>query len=254
MNPIAFISGASSGIGEACAHRFAEANYDLIICGRRLNRLLELKSSLEEKYKVNVMTLSFDVRLRDAVHDAINSIPTGWQNIKVLINNAGLSLGRDNFSTANLDDWDTMLQTNVNGLIYVTKALMPCIKTNQTHIVNIGSIAGKEVYENGNVYCASKFAVDALSKSMRIDLLKHGIKVTAIHPGAAETEFSLVRYKGDSEKAASVYKGMQPLVGKDIADVIFYTTQLPAHVCINELTIMPTQQASSAHFHRTENA
>jgi NADP-dependent 3-hydroxy acid dehydrogenase YdfG len=169
----------------------------------------------------------------------------------VLINNAGLSLGRDNFSTADLDDWDTMMQTNVNGLIYVTKALMPIILANQTHIINMGSIAGKEVYEHGNVYCASKYAVDALSKSMRIDLLKHGIKVTAVHPGAVETEFSLVRYKGDAEKAASVYHGMQPLTGTDIAETIFYTTQLPAHVCINELTIMPTQQASTAHFHRT---
>lgn len=253
MNPIAFITGASSGIGEACAHRFASANYDLIICGRRIDRLLALKANLEEKYKVRVLPLTFDVQHRNAVQDAINSIPTEWQNIKMLINNAGLSLGRDNFSTADLDDWDTMFQTNVNGLVYVTKALMPFIFANQTHIINIGSIAGKEIYENGNVYCASKFAVDALSKSMRIDLLKNGIKVTAVHPGAAETEFSLVRYKGDAEKAASVYQGMQPLTGIDIADVIFYTTQLPAHVCINELTIMPTQQASSAHFHRSEN-
>ena len=251
MNPIACITGASSGIGEACAHRFASAKYDLIICGRRLDRLNVLKSTLEEKYAVRVLPLSFDVQNRTAVQDAINSIPDTWQNIRVLINNAGLSLGRDNFSTADLDDWDTMMQTNVNGLIYVTKALMPIILANQTHIINMGSIAGKEVYEHGNVYCASKYAVDALSKSMRIDLLKHGIKVTAIHPGAVETEFSLVRYKGDAEKAASVYNGMQPLTGTDIAETIFYTTQLPAHVCINELTIMPTQQASTAHFHRT---
>lgn len=251
MNPIAFITGASSGIGEACAHRYASANYDLIICGRRIDRLLSSKATLEEKFKVRVLPLSFDVQNRIAVQEAINSISTEWQNIKILINNAGLSLGRENFSTANLDDWDTMIQTNVNGLVYVTKALMPIILNNQTHIINIGSIAGKEVYENGNVYCASKFAVDALSKSMRIDLLKHDIKVTAIHPGAAETEFSLVRYKGDSEKAASVYQGMQPLTGKDIADVIYYTTQLPIHVCINELTIMPTKQASSMHFDKT---
>lgn len=250
MKPIVFISGATSGIGMACARRFAKGNFDLIICGRRQNRLDELKAELEDTYNTRVLTLSFDVQNRQAVFDAIDAIPLEWRKINVLINNAGLSLGRDNFSTANLDDWDTMFQTNINGLIYVTKALMPLLQQKQTHIFNIGSIAGKEVYENGNAYCASKFAVDALSKSMRIDLLKENIKVTAIHPGAVETEFSLVRYKGDAEKASAVYDGMTPLKGEDIAEVIFYTAQLPAHVCINELTIMPTQQASTAHFNR----
>jgi 3-hydroxy acid dehydrogenase/malonic semialdehyde reductase len=250
MNPIVCITGASSGIGEACAHRFAAEKHDLIVCGRRTDRLHALKSGLEKKFNVRVLPLSFDVQSRKQVEDAFTSLPEEWQQIMVLINNAGLSLGRDNFSTADQDDWDTMLQTNVNGLIYVTKALMPFILSNQTHIINLGSIAGKEVYEHGNVYCASKFAVDALSKSMRIDLLKYGIKVTTIHPGAVETEFSLIRYKGDEDKASSVYNGMQPLTGADIADAIFYTSQLPAHVCINELTIMPSQQASSAHFHR----
>jgi 3-hydroxy acid dehydrogenase/malonic semialdehyde reductase len=179
----------------------------------------------------------------------LSDLKSPWNNIDILLNNAGLALGRDSFEDASMQDWETMLQTNVNGLLYVSKTVLPyMIERKHGHVINIGSIAGKEVYENGNVYCASKFAVDAISKSMRIDLLKHNIKVTAIHPGAVETEFSIVRYKGDEQKANATYKGFTPLTGEDIADTIFYAAQLPEHVCINELTITCAQQASATNF------
>jgi NADP-dependent 3-hydroxy acid dehydrogenase YdfG len=188
---------------------------------------------------------------KDAVFQELKDLPDQWKSIDILVNNAGLALGRDYFDEASLDDWDTMLDTNVKGLLYVSKAVMPYLKKGGGgQIINIGSIAGKEVYEKGNAYCASKHAVDAISKSMRIDLLRHGIKVTAIHPGAAETEFSLVRFKGDETVAKSVYTGFQPLNAYDIADVVLYCANLPDHVCINDLTIMPTAQASSVYFHK----
>lgn len=250
MNKIVFISGATSGIGKACAEKFASFNYNIIITGRREERLSVIKTELENKYNINVLTLCFDVQDRKLVFEAIQNMPEEWKAIDVLINNAGLSLGRDSFDDSNLDDWDTMMHTNVDGLLYVSKALLPNLITHKSHIINMGSIAGKEIYENGNIYCASKFAVDAISRSMRVDLLKYGIKVTAIHPGAVDTEFSLVRYKGDKTKADSVYKGFTPLSAEDIADTIYYTASLPKHVCINELTITPTRQASTYYFHK----
>ncbi len=193
----------------------------------------------------------FDVQERQDVFDSINQLPEQWKQIDILVNNAGLALGRDSFENADLDDWDTMLHTNVDGLLYVSRAVLPfMIKHKKGHIINIGSIAGKEVYENGNVYCASKFAVDAITKSMRIDLLKYGIKVTGIHPGAVETEFSLVRYKGDPQKADAAYEGYTPLRGEDIADAVFYSANLPDHVCINEILITCTQQAGTYYFHK----
>ena len=250
MNKIVFISGATSGIGKACAEKFASFNYNIIITGRREERLSVIKAELEDKYNINVLTLCFDVQDRKKVFEVIQNMPEEWKSIDILINNAGLSLGRDSFDDSNLDDWDSMMHTNVDGLLYVSKALLPNLIKHQSHIINMGSIAGKEIYENGNIYCASKFAVDAISRSMRVDLLKYGIKVTAIHPGAVDTEFSLVRYKGDKAKADAVYKGFTPLSAEDIADTIYYTASLPKHVCINELTITPTQQASTYYFHK----
>jgi NADP-dependent 3-hydroxy acid dehydrogenase YdfG len=251
MSKIVFITGATSGFGEACALRFAEAGYDLIINGRREDRLERLKKDIENKFSVQVLCLPFDVSKRSQVFKAIAEIPGNWGEIDVLINNAGLALGRDFFDEADMDEWDTMLDTNVKGLLYVSKAVLPfMISRNQGQIVNLGSVAAKEVYERGNVYCASKFAVEAISRSMRIDLLRHNIKVTAIHPGAAETEFSLVRFRGDADKAAAVYNGFKPLTASDVADVIYYTTTLPEHVCINDLVICPTRQADAIYFHK----
>ena len=252
MTKTVFITGATSGIGQACAEKYASENYNLILTGRRAGRLLELKNHLEEKFSIKVITLCFDVQNRADVFNHINSLTAEWQQIHILINNAGLALGKEAFDEADMDDWETMLQTNVNGLLYVSRAVLPFMKkTGNGHIINIGSIAGKEVYENGNVYCASKFAVDALNKSMRIDLLKHGIKVTGIHPGAVETEFSVVRFKGDEDKATMAYQGYVPLTAQDIADTIFYCSTLPQHVCINDLVITCLQQAGTYYFFKT---
>jgi len=249
MNKIVLITGATAGIGKACAEKFAAAGNNLIITGRRSNRLLEMQQNLEQTYSIKVITCCFDVQEKDAVFNAINALPEAWKEIDILINNAGLALGRDSFENADLHDWETMLHTNVDGLLYVSRAVLPfMVKNKKGHIINMGSIAGKEVYENGNVYCASKFAVDAISKSMRIDLLKYGIKVTSINPGAVETEFSLVRYKGDEAKAAAAYDGFTPLTASDIADTVFYCAGLPAHVCINDLTISCLQQAGVFYF------
>lgn len=253
MNKIALITGATSGIGKACAGKFAANKYNLIITGRRNDRLLELRSDLEKQYGIAVLALCFDVQDRAAVDAAFKDLPHQWQKIDVLINNAGLALGRDSFEDADMNDWETMLNTNVHGLLYVSKAILPfMLKEKKGHIINMGSVAGKEVYEKGNVYCASKFAVDAITKAMRIDLLKHNIKVTGIHPGAVETEFSLVRFKGDDKTARSAYNGITPLTGEDIADTIYYCASLPAHVCINDLVITCTQQAGSYYFHRNQ--
>ena len=251
MKKIVLITGATSGIGRACAVKFAAAQNDIIITGRRNERLLELKLQLEKEYGVNVLTLCFDVQDRQAVNAAFASLPVGWQKIDVLINNAGLALGKDSFEDADINDWETMLNSNVHGLLYVSKAVLPYMLPQQKgHIVNIGSIAGKEVYEKGNVYCASKFAVDAITKAMRIDLLKNNIKVTGIHPGAVETEFSLVRFKGQQEIAKAAYTGLTPLTAQDIADTVFYCVNLPDHVCINDLVITCTQQADVHYFHK----
>jgi NADP-dependent 3-hydroxy acid dehydrogenase YdfG len=244
------ITGATSGIGKACAQIFAQNNYRLIITGRRESQLLALAKSLSSQ-TVEVLPLVFDIQDKQACFDAIENLPAHWQKIDVLINNAGLALGRDVFDEADMDDWETMIDTNVKGLLYISRAVLPLMKkTGAGHIINLGSIAGKEVYEKGNVYCASKFAVGAISKSMRIDLLPHKIKVTLVCPGAVETEFSNVRFKGDDTKANAVYAGYTPLSGTDVADVIFYAASLPAHVCINELEITPIAQASSVHIYK----
>jgi 3-hydroxy acid dehydrogenase / malonic semialdehyde reductase len=251
MNRIIFITGATSGFGKAIAEKFAATGDHLIVTGRRKDRLETLSKDLQKDFGIKVLPLNFDVRDKDSVFREMQNLPEQWRSIDILINNAGLALGRDYFDEASLEDWDTMLDTNVKGLLYVSKAVIPYLKKGGGgHIINIGSIAGKEVYEKGNAYCASKHAVDAISKSMRIDLLRHGIKVTVIHPGAAETEFSLVRFKGDETVAKSVYTGFQPLIANDVADVVLYCTNLPDHVCINDLTIMPTAQASSVYFHK----
>ena len=246
MKKIVFVTGATSGFGEACAHIFAKNNYSLILNGRREERLKELQKGLSELYNTNSYLLPFDVQDQEKVFQSINNLPDEWKQIDILINNAGLALGRDLFEEASLDDWTTMINTNLKGLLYVSKAVLPfMIKRKKGHVINIGSIAGKEVYERGNVYCATKSAVDAISKGMRIDLLRHHIKVTAIHPGAAETEFSIVRFKGSEEAAKKVYEGYKALSAEDIADIIYYTATLPPHVCINDLVVTPTQQANS---------
>ncbi|MBL0234826.1 MAG: SDR family NAD(P)-dependent oxidoreductase [Chitinophagaceae bacterium] len=248
---IVFITGATSGFGLSTAHKFASNGYDIIINGRRKDRLEKTASDLQTKYKVDVLMLPFDVRDQEKVFQAIGSLSGKWNSIDVLVNNAGLALGRDHFDEANVDDWNVMIDTNIKGFLYVAKAVSQIMVKNQTgHIINMGSVAGKEVYEKGNVYCATKFAVDALNQSMRIDLLRHGIKVTAINPGAAETEFSLVRFKGDEATASSIYNGIKPLSAEDIAEVIYYCASLPPHVCINDLSITCLQQASTTYFHR----
>jgi 3-hydroxy acid dehydrogenase / malonic semialdehyde reductase len=261
MSKIVLITGATSGFGEACAGKFAANGYDLIINGRRADRLQSLADIVEKKYNVAVLQLPFDVQDEKAVFESINNIPADWQAIDVLINNAGLALGRDYFEEGDTSDWNTMIDTNIKGFLYVAKAVSQLmVKRNASalrearskagHIINLGSVAGKEVYEKGNVYCATKFAVDALNQGMRIDLLRHNIKVTAINPGAAETEFSKVRFKGDESTAKKIYDGLEPLTAEDVAEVIWYCASLPAHVCINDLTITCLRQANSIFFNR----
>ena len=249
MNKTIMITGATAGFGKAIATRFAKNGYNIIITGRRKERLIELEKELLSYGKIKVLSLNFDVRNKDEVASFIGNLPAEWKAIDILVNNAGLAVGLGHIDTGNIDDWDRMIDTNVKGLLYVTRAVAPLMVARNTgHIFNIGSIAGKEAYENGNVYCASKFAVDALSKSMRIDLLKNNIKVTHIAPGMAETEFSIVRFKGDKTKADAAYKGFKPLTAEDIADTIYYCATLPPHVCINDLTITCTQQANASIF------
>jgi NADP-dependent 3-hydroxy acid dehydrogenase YdfG len=252
MSKIIFITGATSGFGKAAAEKFAANGYDLILNGRRTERLDELCGLLGKKFNIASLALAFDVRDEKAVFDSINSLPAEWKKIDVLFNNAGLALGRDYFDEAALHDWNTMVDTNIKGFMYVAKAVSQLmVKNKQGHIINMGSIAGKQVYEKGNMYCATKFAVDALNQAMRIDLLRHNIKVTGIHPGAAETEFSLVRFKGEATTAKKIYDGLKPLSAEDVADVIWYCTTLPPHVCINDLSITCTQQADTIYFNRT---
>ena len=246
MKKIICITGASSGFGEACAFKFSENHFDLIIAGRREEKLNALKETLEKKYGNQVYLLRLDVSDRTAVQNAFKSLPDEWKKIDLLLNNAGLALGRDNFDEASIDDWDTMIDTNLKGLLYVSKAVLPYMIANNTgHVINIGSTAGKQVYQKGNVYCATKHAVQAISEAMRIDLLPHKIKVTVIHPGAAETEFSLVRLKQDAKEAKKVYEGYEPLKAEDIANIVYYTASLPAHVCINELEVTCLAQANA---------
>jgi 3-hydroxy acid dehydrogenase/malonic semialdehyde reductase len=247
MAKIALITGATSGIGEACAHLFAREGYNVILTGRRLDRLEKIAKKVNAKYSVEVAYYAFDVRDRGQVIKTLEDLPATWKKIDVLINNAGLSQGLDPIQNGSYEDWDTMIDTNIKGLLNVTKVVSGwMVEHKKGHIINIGSIAGKEVYPNGNVYCASKFAVDALNQGMRIDLLPYGIRVTAIHPGAVETEFSEVRFHGDKDRAKKVYDGFEPLVADDIAETIWFAVSRPAHVNINEMTVMPTAQASAA--------
>lgn len=248
---IVFITGATSGFGEACAWKFASHGYDLILNGRRTGRLQQLTHDLETKYNVAVLQLPFDVQNEKEVFQSIENIPDDWKKIEILINNAGLALGRDYFDEANVEDWNIMIDTNVKGFLYVGKAVSQLmVKQGHGHIINMGSIAGRQVYEKGNVYCASKFAVDAISQGMRIDLLQHNIKVTSINPGAAETEFSLVRFKGDEATAKKIYDGLKPLTAVDVADIIYYCATLPPHMCINDLSVTCLQQADTIYFNR----
>lgn len=251
MSSIVFITGATSGIGAACARLFARQGYDLLLNGRRAERLQGLAKELQEQYAVNIHLLPFDVRDRQQVNEAVGSLPPGWKNIDVLVNNAGLALGFSPIQEGEVRDWETMIDTNVKGLLYVTKAVAPLmIAAGKGQIVNLGSIAGKQTYPNGNVYCATKKAVEALTEGMRIDLLPHGIKVTSVNPGAVETEFSVVRFKGDQKRAGAVYEGFDPLTAEDIAEVIYFAASRPAHVTINDLTVMPTAQATATIFDR----
>lgn len=245
MDKIALITGATAGIGKAAALKFAKNGYSVIITGRRKDRLKTFAADLQQ-YKTNVFILCFDVRDFKETESAINSLPEEWKAVDVLLNNAGLAAGFGTIDEGKVDDWEAMINTNIKGLLYVSKSIIPMmIKRQKGHIINVGSIAGKEVYLKGNVYCATKFAVDALTRGMRIDLLPHNIKVTAICPGAVETEFSLVRYKGDAEKAKSIYAGFTPLTAEDIAEVIWFAASRPPHVNINDLIIMPTAQADT---------
>jgi len=243
MKQTAFITGATSGIGKATATIFAKNNIRLILCGRRIEKLKELEKELSTY--TDVTTLSFDVSKREDVKNAVNSLPENFKKINILINNAGNAHGLSSIQEGNIDDWDAMIDSNVKGVLYVTKAVVPqMVERNNGFIVNIGSIAAKEVYANGNVYCASKHAVNALNKSMRIDLNKHNIRVAAIHPGAVETAFSEVRFKGDTEKAAAVYSGYKALQSEDIADIIQFVVSRPYHVNIEDLVVYPTAQAT----------
>ncbi|MBE0423433.1 MAG: SDR family NAD(P)-dependent oxidoreductase [Lutibacter sp.] len=240
----AFITGATSGIGKATAQLFAQNNIRLILCGRRGERLTELKEELSQLTEVT--TLQFDVSNRDEVFKAIESLPNEFKKIDILINNAGNAHGLSSIQDGNMDDWDAMIDINVKGLLYVSRAILPqMVERNDGFVVNIGSIAGKEVYPNGNVYCASKYAVNALNKAMRIDLNQHNIRVSAIHPGAVETEFSEIRFKGDIEKAKNVYKGFKALQPEDIADIIYFVISRPYHVNIEDLIVYSTAQASA---------
>jgi len=251
MPKIALITGATAGIGEACAKVFASFHYNLVLTGRRTDRLQRLAEQLRDEHGVEVRVLTMDVRQKAEVESQLNSLEQDWKAVDVLINNAGLSQGLDPLQDGNTDDWDTMIDTNVKGLLYVTKVVSNwMIVRKEGHIVNLGSIAGKEVYQNGNVYCASKHAVDALNKAMRIDLLPHGIRVSAIHPGAVETEFSEVRFKGDTERAKKVYEGYEPLLAQDIAETIWFMVSRPKHVNINDLVIMPVAQANSVYWNK----
>ena len=251
MQRTILITGATSGIGKACAIRFAKLNDRLIITGRRNDRLMEFAGELRSEYNAEVLPLVFDVRQRKAVEAALEGLPDGWKQIDVLLNNAGLASGLALLQDGDIDDWEKMIDTNIKGLLYMTRIIAPAmIAAGKGHIVNIGSIAGKEVYARGNVYCATKFAVDALTKAMRIDMLAYGIKVSQICPGATETEFSEVRFRGDKQMAAQVYKGYVPLTADDIAEAVTWVTGLPSHVNVNDLVIMPLAQAGAGNFHK----
>lgn len=248
---IAFITGSSAGIGAATAKLLASQQYNLILAARRIDALNQLSTELNTQFGISTFVVQLDVKNRKEVEETISGLPVEWKKINVLVNNAGLASGLSSIDEGDIDDWDAMIDTNIKGLLYVTRNVIPLMKNNESgHIINIGSIAGKEVYANGNVYCATKHAVDALNKAMRLELSKFPIKVTAIHPGAVETEFSVVRFHGDKERAAKVYEGFENLVADDIADAIWFAISRPAHVNINELTIMPTAQPMASVIHR----
>ncbi len=252
---LVLVTGATSGIGRSTAVIFAKNGYNLIITGRRNERLKELKGLLEKEYSVKVSTLCFDIRNNTEVETAIESLGELGNEIDILVNNAGLAAGLSAFQDGNLDHWERMIDTNVKGLVYISKVVSKIMVAKKSgHIINIGSIAGKEVYANGNVYCATKHAVDALSKAMRIDLVAHNIKVTAVNPGMVETEFSVVRFDGDESKAKKVYEGMKPLSPEDVAETVFWVANRPAHVNINDIVIMPAVQASAANVIRKNSA
>lgn len=252
---LVFITGATSGIGKSTAELFAKHGHDLILTGRRADRLNNLKAELQNKYSVKVTVLCFDIRQSIEVENALHSLNLENNKIDLLVNNAGLAAGLSSLQEGKLDHWERMIDTNVKGLLYVSKIVANImIQQKSGHIINIGSIAGKEVYANGNVYCATKHAVDALTKGMRIDLLQHNIKVTAINPGMVETEFSIVRFDGDEERAKKVYNGMQPLKPEDIAETVFWAANRPAHVNINDIIIMPAVQASATNVIRNTGA
>lgn len=251
MKKIALVTGATAGIGKATALLLAKNDFDLILTGRRKELLDNLEETIRRETGAKLLSLCFDIRSYDQTREAIDSLPEDFKKIDVLVNNAGLAAGLAHFQEGSLEDWEQMIDTNVKGLIYITKLVVPfMIERGHGHIINIDSIAGKEVYEKGNVYCASKHAVDALSKGMRIDLLKHNIKVTMISPGLVETEFSLVRFKWDSEKAKVPYKGLEPLVAEDVAECVLFALTRPPHVCINDMIVTPTAQANSVYTHR----
>ncbi len=250
MSKIILVTGASAGFGKAIATKFAAGGWNLILTARRKEKLDELAKSLETTYGIKTLCLAFDIQDKNAVFANLQNLPTEWQAIHILVNNAGLALGRDSFEQASLEDWETMIDTNVKGLLYASKAVLPYIIKEKGHIINIGSTAAKEVYKDGNIYCATKHAVDAISKAQRIDLLQHQVKVTAIHPGAVETDFSLVRFKGDAEKAKAVYAGYTPLKPEDIADTIWFVANTPAHVCINDLVLTCVAQGNSTLIHK----
>ncbi len=249
MKRTVLITGATAGIGEATAHAFAADGDRLILTGRREQRLKKLKTELEQTHGIQVQILVFDIRNKIQVEYALSSLPAGWKAIDVLVNNSGLALGLDTFQEADSEDWETMIDTNIKGLLYVSRIVSEWMVANKKgHIINIGSIAGKEVYPRGNVYSATKHAVDAITKAMRIDLLKQGVRVTQVAPGAVETEFSLVRFKGDAERAAKVYQGYHPLMPEDIAEVVVFVADRPQHVNINDILVMPTAQANATMF------
>ena len=246
---IVLISGATSGIGEATAGLMAENGFRIILTGRRADRLEQLKNRFGKLTPVH--TLCFDIRDRAEVDKAVDSLPEKWQEVDILINNAGLAAGMDHFHEGDIGDWEQMIDTNLKGLLYISRKIAPgMIERGSGHIMNVGSIAGREMYERGNVYSATKHAVEALSRGMRIDMLKHGIKVSTVSPGLVETEFSLVRFKGDSERAKQPYKGMKPLTGRDVAEAILFMLTRPPHVSIHDLLIMPTAQAAALTVHR----
>lgn len=253
MNKIAFITGATSGIGEACAYKFAQNGYDLILTGRRGDRLEKIKSELETASSVQTQTLCFDIRKKQEVEMAIESLEGHWKKIDILVNNAGLALDLKPIQDGNFDDWDTMIDTNIKGLLYISKLVANMmIENGSGHIINIGSIAGKEAYPNGNVYCATKHAIEGLTNAIRLDLFNYGIKVSQVSPGAVETEFSVVRFKGDKEIADQVYKGYKPLLAEDVAESIYFVASQPEHVNIHDLLIMPTAQANATTFDKTQ--